>query len=106
MLINSMLIKSILFSIPSQFSFIAVRGWNQRMDKTATICFEEDEEVNGGQGSGQGSTPSNTSRQEPAGGADSESEEQSVREGVGHEDRRLNNTDVLVPTHSYVDVVP
>ena len=76
-----------------------VRGWNQRMAKATTFCYEEDEEMNGA-GSGQGSTPSNTSRLDP--GAESEADETSVREPIREE--RLNETDVLVPTHSFVEM--
>lgn len=69
------------------------------MAKATTFCYEEEEEMNGA-GSGQGSTPSNTSRLDP--GAESETEEPNVRVPIRED--RLNDTDVLVPTHSYVEL--
>lgn len=77
------------------------------MAKAPTLCLEEEEEASGtaagGESSGQGSTPSNTPRQE---GADSEPEEANgTREGNRPRAAtdNLNNTDVIVPTHSFVE---
>ncbi|CAK5130639.1 unnamed protein product [Meloidogyne enterolobii] len=73
-----------------------VRDLSQRMAKEPTFCFEEDDE--GGEGSGQGSTPNNTAR--PGTGAESESDNEEIKED-GHQ--RLNNRDVIVPKTSYVE---
>jgi hypothetical protein len=89
---------------PYPFPPLSVRGWNQRMAKATTFCFEEDEEVNGG-GSGQGSTPSNTSRPDPVVDPESEADEPSNIGDISspNAQQRLNDTDVLVPTHSFVE---
>jgi len=73
-----------------------VRDLSQRMAKEPTFCFEEDDE--GGEGSGQGSTPNNTAR--PGTGGESESDNEEIKED-GHQ--RLNNRDVIVPKTSYVE---
>ncbi|KAL7077769.1 hypothetical protein ACQ4LE_003495 [Meloidogyne hapla] len=73
-----------------------VRDLSQRMVKGPTFCFEEDDE--GGEGSGQGSTPNNTAR--PDTGGESETDNEEIKED-GHQ--RLNSRDVIVPKTSFVE---
>ena len=87
------------------------------MAKAPTLCLEEEEEACStavtGSGPSTESTPNSTSRQE---GVESEPEETtSARdqepEGNGNNNRNrpraatenLNSTDVIVPTHSFVE---
>ena len=73
-----------------------VRDLSQRMAKAPTFCFEEDDE--GGDGSGQGSTPNNSAR--PDLGGESETDNDELRED-GHQN--LNSRDVIVPKTSFVE---
>ncbi|KAK0397183.1 hypothetical protein QR680_002022 [Steinernema hermaphroditum] len=68
-----------------------VRGWTRMMSKSTTFCHEEDEEDQDG--------PSSNSDNEPA-------EQRHKRERSHSEEssESLNQTDVLVPNPSYVDI--
>ncbi|KAI1708881.1 5' nucleotidase family domain-containing protein [Ditylenchus destructor] len=69
-----------------------VRGWNKRMSKSTTFCFEEEDDT---ESTNSDSERKNSSRLETA-VAD-------VAADDGAENDALNNTDVLVPNPSYVE---
>lgn len=76
-----------------------VRGWSKMMSKSATFCYEEDEDTRSSSSDEKDSQ--NSARDDSI--KESESSAQLEHELNGKE---LNDTDVIVPNPSHVDHLP